>query len=86
MTRYHFHAIDGTQFRDEDGEELPSLEAAQDLALEVLTRILPTVKADFWKDRTFTVAVKDDTGRMVATLTTTAVIDPVPEPDVPPAA
>jgi hypothetical protein len=84
MTRYHFHAIDGTQYRDETGEELPSLEAAQDVALDVLMEVLPSVKAEFWKDRSFTVAVKDETGRLVATLTTTAVIDPVPEPDVPP--
>jgi hypothetical protein len=84
MTRYHFHAADGTQFRDEDGEELPSLGAAKGVALEVLTEMLPSKANEFWEAKTFSVSVKDETGRLVVVLTTLAVIDPVPLADVPP--
>ena len=84
MPRYHFHAADGTQFRDEDGEELPDLDAAKEVALAVLTEMLPGQSVDFWENRLFTVSVKDETGRLVAVLTTTAAVDPVAQPDVPP--
>ena len=84
MTRYHFHAADGTQFRDEKGDELPSLEAAKAVALDVLVEMLPGKAREFWRDKAFTVCVKDQTGRLVAVLTTIATVDPVPKPDVPP--
>jgi hypothetical protein len=84
MTRYHFHAKDGSQFRDEEGEELPSLEAAKKAALQVHNAMLPTKADDFLRDKMFSVSVKDETGRLVAVLTTTAVFDPVPKPDAPP--
>jgi hypothetical protein len=32
----------------------------------------------------FSVSVKDETGRLVAVLTTIATVDPVPQPDIPP--
>jgi hypothetical protein len=84
MTRYYFHAADGSAFRDADGEELPSLEAAKTIALEVLTEVLPLKSAEFWDAKKFSVAVKDDAGRLVAVLTTTATVDPTSRGDAPP--
>jgi hypothetical protein len=86
MTRYFFHAADGSAFRDEDGEILPDLEAAKDVALDVLTEMLPGKRDEFWDAKKFSVAVKDDTGRLVAVLTTTAVVDPTARGDAPPEA
>jgi hypothetical protein len=83
MTRYHFHALDGTALRDEEGEELPNLEAAQEVAVAVLTEMLPSRK-EFWSEKMFSVAVKDDSGRLVAILTTVAVTDPSALASIPP--
>ncbi|MBA4000155.1 hypothetical protein [Brevundimonas sp.] len=84
MTRYHFHAADGSHFRDEDGEELVGLEEAKAVALNVLTEMLHDKSDEFWREKSFVVSVKDETGRLVACLTTIAVVDPVAQPDVPP--
>lgn len=84
MTGYHFHAADGTQFRDEDGEELADLQAAQAVALDVVLQVLPGIKAEFWNKKIFSVSVKEETGRLVALLTMTAAVDPVAQADVPP--
>jgi hypothetical protein len=84
MARYYFHSADGTMFRDAEGEELPSLDAAKRVALAVLTETLPDKAADFWIRKMFSVSVKDETGRLVAVLTTIATVDPVPQPDIPP--
>ena len=84
MTRYHFHAADGTPFRDRHGEELPDLDAARTVALDIMTEMLPSRAVEFWEQKSFSVAVKDETGRLVAVLTTIATLDPVPQADVPP--
>lgn len=84
MPRYHFHAADGEPYRDDEGEELPGLEAAKAVALDVLTEILPMKAADFWRSGIFTVSVKDGQGRMVATLTATATVDAEARADEPP--
>ncbi|HST92506.1 MAG TPA: hypothetical protein VLJ13_09960 [Brevundimonas sp.] len=76
MPRYHFHAADGSQFRDEEGEELPGVAEARAVALDVLTEILPSRADDFWREGVFTVSVKEGTGRLVVVLTTTATVDP----------
>lgn len=80
MTRYHFHSVDGTVFRDEDGEDLEDLEAAKAAAIDILAETLPAKQADLWESKSFAVFVKDDSGRVVASLTTTAMTDPDPDP------
>jgi len=56
MTRYYFHAADGVAIRDEEGEELPGLQAAKDVALDVLTEMLPLKRRDFWAHKLFSVS------------------------------
>lgn len=80
MTRYHFHSVDGTAFRDVDGEELRDLNEAKAVAIDVLAAALPAKQAQLWESRSFAVFVKDDAGRVVASLTTTAMSDPDPDP------
>lgn len=84
MTRYHFHAADGVAIQDLHGEELPDLQAAKDVALDVMAEMLPMKRRDFWAHKVFSVSVKDDQGRLVAVLTTTATVDPTDQPEVPP--
>jgi len=84
MPRYHFHAADGSVFRDEEGEELPDLDAARAVAVDVLVQMLPLKAEALWKHKTFTVNVKDETGRLVASITTLAAFDPVARADAPP--
>ncbi|HEY0103861.1 MAG TPA: hypothetical protein VGB60_10375 [Brevundimonas sp.] len=84
MPRYHFHAADGSHYRDEEGEDLPGIAEARSVALDVLTEILPSRADEFWREGVFTVSVKDGTGRLVAVLTTTATFDPGTSPQEPP--
>jgi hypothetical protein len=84
MTRFHFHAADGSPFRDRHGEELPDLDAAKTVALDILTEMLPSRAVEFWDQKSFSVSVKDETGRLVAVLMTIAIVDPAPLADTPP--
>ena len=82
--RYFFHAGDGSIERDAEGEVLPDDDAAADIAVTLLAEMLPTRRALLWETGRCSVAVKDEAGRMVALLTTTAIRDPDPRPDAPP--
>ena len=84
MTRYHFHAADGATLRDAEGEDLPTLEDAKTVAVDVLAELLPMKREAFWKTKMLSVSVKDETGRLVAVLTTTATVDPIARPEAPP--
>ena len=65
MPRYFFDIDDGeSQFRDEDGMEMPHLEAARDEAV----RVLPDVAREVLPDgdrRTFASVVRNETGDVV---------------------
>lgn len=78
MAHFHFHAADGAKFRDLDGEDLPDLEAAKAVAVEILAEMLPGKSDVLWKHKTFGIYVKDEQGRLVAVLTTVATLDPFP--------
>ena len=82
--RYFFHAGDGMIERDAEGEFLPSDDAAADIALTVLCEMLPIRRALLWETGRCSVAVKDEAGRIVALLTTTALRDHDPRGDAPP--
>lgn len=64
MPRYYFHLIDGTDIRDEVGEELPNLAAARRSALLILGEILNSRSERFWQDGSIRVVV-DCEGRTV---------------------
>ncbi len=84
MTRYHFHTSDGVVFRDEDGEDLATLDHACAAAVQILTEMLPGHREAFLRSGRFSVNVKDATGRLVVVLTTTLTTDASPNPADPP--
>lgn len=65
MPRYYFHLIDGSEFRDDTGEDLPNLGAARRNALLVLGEILNARSDRFWQDGSLRVVVESE-GRTVA--------------------
>lgn len=64
MPRYFFHLIDGSDIRDEVGEQLPDLAAARRSALLILGEILNARSERFWQDGSVRVVV-DCEGRTV---------------------
>lgn len=83
--RYYFHLGDGAIARDADGEDHADDQAAADAAVQVLAELLPGQRPHLWKTRRFSVAVKDETGRLVVLLTTTTALDMERSGDAPPA-
>ena len=78
MPRYFFHTQNGDCIRDDQGEELKSVDAAREEAVAVLGEILRYRGASFWTTRAFSVIVTDDEGRTVVSVTASA-SDQAPE-------
>lgn len=78
MPRYFFHTQNGDCIRDDQGEELRSVEAAREEAVAVLGEILRYRGASFWTTRAFSVIVTDTEGRTVVSVTASA-SDQAPE-------
>jgi hypothetical protein len=78
LPRYFFHTQNGDCIRDDQGEELRSVDAAREEAVAVLGEILRYRGASFWTTRAFSVIVTDTEGRTVVSVTATA-SDQAPE-------
>nr|WP_295234104.1 hypothetical protein [uncultured Brevundimonas sp.] len=78
MPRYFFHTQNGDCIRDDQGEELRSVDAAREEAVAVLGEILRYRGASFWTTRAFSVIVTDDEGQTVVSVTASA-SDEAPE-------
>jgi len=78
LPRYFFHTQNGDCIRDDQGEELKSVDAAREEAVAVLGEILRYRGASFWTTRAFSVIVTDDEGRTVVSVTASA-SDQAPE-------
>jgi hypothetical protein len=78
LPRYFFHTQNGDCIRDEQGEELRSVDAAREEAVAVLGEILRYRGASFWTTRAFSVIVTDTEGRTVVSVTASA-SDQAPE-------
>jgi len=63
--RYFFHTEDGACFTDEDGTDLPTLEAAKASAVAVLTDVLRDNPNEFWAHERYKITVTDDDGRVL---------------------
>jgi hypothetical protein len=61
MPRFFFHVLDGSAFKDEDGEELPSAESARAHAARIAKEL-----AQGGKYGGFAVKVLDEQGNEVA--------------------
>ncbi|MET3837854.1 hypothetical protein ABIB58_003219 [Brevundimonas sp. UYEF29] len=78
MPRYFFHTQNGDCIRDDQGEELRSVDAAREEAVAVMGEILRYRGASFWTTRAFSVIVTDDEGQTVVSVTASA-SDQAPE-------
>jgi len=65
MPRYFFNTVDGRRYPDEDGAELPDLEAVHRKATLVVAELLKEQPAKFWEDRRLRVEVTDEAGAEV---------------------
>lgn len=72
MPRYFFHTQNGDYIRDDQGEELKSVDAAREEAVAVLGEILRYRGASFWTTRAFSVIVTDADGQTVVSVTAAA--------------
>ncbi|MBA4808687.1 hypothetical protein [Brevundimonas sp.] len=72
MPHYYFHTENGDRIRDDQGEELPDVEAAREEAVTVLGEILRYRGSAFWTTGSFSVIVTDDAGQAVVSVTARA--------------
>ena len=62
MPRYFFNTVDGRRYPDEEGAQLPDLEAVRRKATLVVAELLKEQPAVFWEDRRLRVEVTDEAG------------------------
>ena len=60
MPRYFFHVEDGALVKDEQGADLPNLEAMRNKAAMLLGELLKNAPDMFWADHGLRVIVTDD--------------------------
>lgn len=60
MPRYFFHVLDGQDFPDDRGVELPDLRAARKEAVRVAGNLLLDISESFWSTGQWTIRVTDD--------------------------
>lgn len=68
MPRYFFHIINNRAIIDDEGTELPDIEAARKMALRTAGEILASEGDTFWSDGKWRMSVADETGKICFTL------------------
>ena len=68
MARFFFHLADGKSVPDEEGFELPDVEASRAEALHLLAQSLLDRPADFWAARDWQLTVADEGGLALYTV------------------
>lgn len=77
MPRYHFHVQDGQFIPDVEGEELPDLAAAKEMAVEAFGEMVKGLKNTFWQQGTpWHMRVTDSDERLLFTMTLSADVVP----------
>lgn len=71
--RFHFHQADGVRHPDDEGTELPDLDAARREALLVMADAARGNIGEFWKEGFWRVSVTDESGALMFALELTAV-------------
>jgi hypothetical protein len=62
VARYHFNLVDGKEYPDEQGTELPDLASAREEALRILSDFIRQDVSDFWGSRMLTMTVTNSNG------------------------
>ena len=65
MSRYYFNTVDGRRYPDEDGTDLPDLEAVRRKATRVIAELLKERPSEFWDTGHLSVEVADETGAVI---------------------
>ena len=60
MPRYHVHVLDGQDFPDRQGVELPDLASARREAIRVAGNLLLDISDTFWSTGQWTIRVADE--------------------------
>ena len=68
MARYFFQVHDGTDYPDEEGIELPSLQAARERAVRYAGELLLCSTPSFWDGGDWSMDVTNDQGLTLFTL------------------
>lgn len=69
MPRYFFHVVDPEHTVDEEGRELPDLEAARALAVESARELVCADVSNGWLNLDHSIEVRDEHGATVLTVT-----------------
>ncbi|HEV2531504.1 DUF6894 family protein [Phenylobacterium sp.] len=65
MPRYFFNTVDGRRYPDEDGTDLPDLEAVRRKATRVMAELLKERPSELWDTGHLVVEVADEAGAVV---------------------
>jgi hypothetical protein len=65
MPRYFFNTVDGRRYPDEDGTDLPDMEAVRRKATLTLAELLKEKPSVFWDTGRLRLEVADETGTVV---------------------
>jgi hypothetical protein len=68
MPRYHFNIHDGVSSLDEDGTELPDIDAARRQAAQLMGQLLRDDPDMFWNGEEWRLDVTDDRGLVLFSL------------------
>jgi len=68
MPRFYFHTEDGRRYPDEEGTELPDVEAARTEATRILAELLKEQPRELWDTGRLRVEVTDERSRRVLAL------------------
>ena len=79
MPRYFFHCADGMLERDEEGQELPDLAAAQLTAVQYAGLVLQGSPQDLWHHGSWRVEVADENGVLLFIVLVNTVDVPAPQ-------
>ena len=65
MSRYYFNTVDGRRYPDEDGTDLPDLEAVRRKATRVIAELLRERPSELWDTGHLSVEVADEAGVVI---------------------
>lgn len=83
MPRFFFDVQDGHSSRDDEGVELPDVQAARLQAAEMAGRLLSDTAQRFWDHGELTVVVRGEEGLVLFAVAMTGVDAPVAAPMIP---
>jgi hypothetical protein len=72
LPRFYFHVRDGSEFIDDEGQELPNLDEAREQAVIAAGEAIRDLGKRFWAGEEWRMDVTDESGAIVCSLTFTS--------------